>query len=165
MTNISRGGNKQLANRWENWRNAREALRDFLSKRLSFLNTSHLFSECTEFYHRVFAAVVPGEGEEGEPLGWLLLPALTPHWKKSWRWERWEESCRPGSIQQHSGDGRRAPHKSSLRFTETDSEQTRSESIRKAMPAWETTRIAPSAVTHRQGNRLITSCICLETVF
>lgn len=142
MTNISRGGNKQLANCWENWRNAQEALRDLLSKRLSFLNTSHLFSECTEFHPRVFAAVVPGKGEEGEALGCANTHTTL------------EKELEMGEVRakEESWGWQRSSSQSSLRFTETDSEQTRSESIRKAMPAWETTRIAQSAVTHRQGN-------------
>lgn len=147
------GAKKRFANCWENWRKAQEALGDFISKRLSFLNASLLFSECTcgELQHWGFAAAVPDKGAGGEWLGWFLrlspLPSVSHHGEKrhSWRREREElrsrrapEQAPSSSTLGRAGAARRLLTKAAWNCAETDSEQSRSERIKEAMPAWET---------------------------
>lgn len=152
MTNVSAGGGKRFVNCWERWYNAQEALRDFVSKRLSFLNTillilSECIHTCTELHHCAFAVVVTGTELRGGdtvmasapfPItkGFMLQKDIardrkgenekveraenhTPSRSIVWGWQKL-----PGITV--------VSHKSSLRICRTtDSEQTRSERIKK----------------------------------
>lgn len=152
MTNVSRGGKKtQLVNCWEIWCNAQEAPGDFISKRLSFLNTTlHIFSEClracTELHRCAFVAIVGiavrAAGMASAPLP--ITKGFTPHCKKDRARDRKGENAELEGARNHAPLRSEAwgwqqlpsiaavPHKSSRRICRTtDSEQTRSKRIKK----------------------------------
>lgn len=141
---------ERFVNCWESWCNAEEALRDFISKRLSFLNTTLLIlSECVHTCTELHAVHLwlslaqscrGGTGVASAPFpitkGFTLQNDIARDRKgENEKVERAENHAPSRSI---VWGWQKLPgitvlsHKSSLRICRTtDSEQTRSERIKK----------------------------------